>query len=93
MLYEFAAREIEASFLEARRRLGPRQSASDVAHLVVPFAQGNDGGAEHADVGTDVPELRGPAPHMPSRAADLPTGLVANLNLVDPSPRRRSVSR
>jgi hypothetical protein len=32
VFYELVAREIDASFLEAQRRLGLRQSASDAAH-------------------------------------------------------------
>jgi hypothetical protein len=95
VLYECVAREIEASFLEAQRRLGLRQSASDLAPLGVPVPEGNDGGAERADNGRELPKLGGPAPHLPSRTADVRTGPVVDLNLVDlnPSPRRQSASR
>ena len=88
VLYEFVAREIEVSFLEARRRLGVRQDASDLAH-----PGGNDGVAEGANGGAELPELGGPAPTR-SQIADLPAGLVAGLNLfdVDLSPLRRSAS-
>ena len=37
VLYECVAREIETSFLEAQRRLGLRQSASDLAPLEYLF--------------------------------------------------------
>jgi len=88
VLYEFVAREIEASFLEAQRQLDLRQSASDVAYL----GWGDDGGPEHAGDGGTEPD--GPAPHIRSRKADVLAGLVADLNLVDvdPSPRRASAT-
>ena len=95
VLYELAAREIDASFLEAQRRLGLRQSTSDAAH-VLP-REGHQGGADRAREGTELPKLGRAAPRIPpvSRAADTPTSLVADLNLVDtkPSPRRRFGSR
>ena len=93
VLYELVAREIDASFLEAQRRLGLRQSASDTAHDGVPLREGHEGGAARARDGTERPKLGRPATRIPSasRAADMPTSLVADLNLVDinPSPRRR----
>jgi hypothetical protein len=95
VLYELVAREIETSFLEAQRRLGLRQSASDLAHLGAPVLEGSDGGPQRAGDGAELPELGGPAPHIRSRTADVPTGLVADLNLVDLDPwtRRRPVER
>jgi hypothetical protein len=89
VLYEFVAREIDASFLEAQRRLGLRQSTSDLT-LGAPVPEGKDDGAEPTDDGAELSELSGEAPHIPLRTAD-PRGLVADLNLVDvdPSPRRR----
>jgi hypothetical protein len=95
VLYECVAREIETSFLEAQRRLGLRQSASDLAPLDVSVPDGNDSGAECAGDDAELSELGGPARHLRSRTADVRTGLVADLNLVDldPSPRRRSASR
>ena len=80
-LYELVAREIEASFLEARRQRGLRQSAADIAHLGGPVPQGNDGGPEPADDGTAP---AGPAPHIRPYALG---GLIAELNRADPSPR------
>jgi hypothetical protein len=38
-LYELVAREIDASFVEAQKRLGLRQSASDTARPGVPSAK------------------------------------------------------
>ncbi len=46
VLYELVAREIDASFLEAQRRLGLRQSASDVARPGVPVREGREGDAD-----------------------------------------------
>jgi hypothetical protein len=66
VLYEFVAREIEASFLEAQRRLGLRQSVSDLAHHGVSVPQPNEGGAEHADI-RDGP--RKPDRAQPGQAA------------------------
>lgn len=88
-LYEFVVREVEASFLEAQRRLGLRQSASDLT-LGAPVPEGKDDGAEPTDDGADLSELSGEARPILLRTAD-PRGLVADLNLVDvdPSPRRR----
>ena len=86
VLYELVTREIETSFLEAQRRLGLRQGVSDLAHLCAPVLEGSDGGAQRAGDGTELPELGGPAPHIRSRTADIPTGLVADLNLVDVVP-------
>jgi hypothetical protein len=81
-LYESVAREIEASFLEARRQRGLRQSASDIAHLGGPVPEGNDGGPEHPGDGMAP---TGPAPHIHPYALG---GLIAELNRADPSPRR-----
>jgi hypothetical protein len=81
-LYELVAREIEASFLEARRQRGLRQSVSDIAHLGGPVSEGNDGGPEHPGDGM---EPTGPAPHIHPYALG---GLIAELNRADPSPRR-----
>ena len=39
MLYELVAREIDASFVEAQKRLGLRQSASGAARLAYPYAK------------------------------------------------------
>ena len=89
VLYKFVARKIEASFLEAQRRLDLRQNALDVAHLGVPVPEGSDGGAERADDGTG-PELGEPVPYIRSRKADVLLSLVADLNLVDADPRRVS---
>jgi hypothetical protein len=89
VLYEFVAREIDASFLEAQKRLGLRQSTSDLT-LGAAVPEGKDDGAEPTDDAAELSELSGEAPHIPLTTAD-PRGLVADLNLadVDPSPRRR----
>jgi hypothetical protein len=88
-LYESVAREVEASFLEAQRQLGLRQSASDLA-LAAPVPEGKDDGAEATDGGAELSEFSGEARHIPLRTADA-RGLIADLNLVDvdPSPRCR----
>ena len=88
MLYEFVAREIDASFLEAQKRLGLRQGASDLT-LGALVPKGKDDGAEPTDDGAQLSELSGEAQHIALRTAD-PRGLVADLNLVDvdPSPPR-----
>ena len=39
VLYELVAREIDASFVEAQKRLGLRQSASGTARLAYPYAK------------------------------------------------------
>ncbi len=39
VLYELVAREIDASFVEAQKRLGLRQSASGAARLAYPYAK------------------------------------------------------
>jgi hypothetical protein len=80
-LYELVVREIDASFLEAQRRLGLRRSVSDSARPGVLLLEEYEGG-DHAHDGAE-------------RTADIPTSLVAALNLVDmsPSPRRRIGSR
>jgi hypothetical protein len=39
VLYEQVAREIDASFVEAQKRLGLRQSASGTARLAYPYAK------------------------------------------------------
>ena len=94
VLYECVAREIETSFLEAQRRLGLRQSASDLAPLVRPVPEGNNG-AECAGDDTEPHDLGGTAPNLRSRTADVRIGVAADLNLIDldPSPRRQSASR
>lgn len=48
VLYELVAREIDASFLEAQRRLGLRQSASN--RPGVPQRQGYEGDSDGADL-------------------------------------------
>jgi hypothetical protein len=97
VLYELVAHEIDASFVEARRRLSLRQSASNTARTGVPLSEGHEAGGHRARDGTELPKPDQPAPRIPSvsRAADIPTSLVAELNLVDinPSPRRRFGSR
>jgi len=40
VLYELVAREIDASFVEAQKRLGLRQSASGTARLAYPTRKG-----------------------------------------------------
>ena len=93
VLYELVTREIDASFVEARRRLSLRQSASDTAPAHIPQSEGHEGSADSAGDGPELPKLDRLVPRIPSisLAADTPTNLVANLNLVDikPSPRRR----
>ena len=90
-LYELVAREIDASFLEAQKRLGLRQSSSDTAH------EGREGSGDPAGDGAELPKLDRLVPRIPSpsREADTPASLVANLNLLDinPSPRRRFGAR
>jgi hypothetical protein len=39
VLYEMVAREIDASFVEAQKRLGLRQRATGTAHLVYPYTK------------------------------------------------------
>ena len=92
VLYEFVAREIDASFLEAQKRLGLRQSTSNLT-VGAPLPEGKDDGAQPTDDAAELSELCGEAPHIPLRTAD-PRGLVAGLNLfdVDLSPLRRSAS-
>ena len=41
VLYELVAREIDASFVEAQKRLGLRQSESGTARLAYPYAKMN----------------------------------------------------
>ena len=77
-LYELVAREIEASFLEARRQRGLRQSVSGIAHLGGPVSEGNDGGPEHPGNGM---EPTGPAPHIHPYALG---GLIANSEAIRP---------
>jgi hypothetical protein len=48
VLYELVAREIDASFVEAQKRLGLRQSASDRAHPGVLLREGHEGGTDGA---------------------------------------------
>lgn len=97
VLYELVAREIDASFVEAQRRLGLRQGALDAARLGVPLREERKESGDPTGDGTEPPEFDGLIPRMTSvsRAADVPTSLVADLNLVDlnPSPRRRFGSR
>jgi hypothetical protein len=76
VLYEHVAHEIEASFLEAQRRLDLRQNASDPAHLDAPAPEQNGGRAEPITTPT----------------ADVPKSLLTELNFVDTSPRRRFAS-
>jgi hypothetical protein len=80
-LYESVAREIDASFLEAQRQRDLRQSASDVARLGRPVAEGH--GA--------VPGTRATAENPMGKRTIL-AELVAELNRVDPSPRRATGS-
>ena len=93
VLYELVAREIDASFVEAQRRLSLRQSLSDTARPGVAQGEGHEGGADCAGDDTEPPKLDRLVSHIPSvsRTADTPASLVAELNLVDvnPSPRRR----
>ena len=52
VLYELVAREIDASFVEAQKRLGLRQSASDTARPGVPLREGHEvGGGGARDLG------------------------------------------
>jgi hypothetical protein len=78
VIYELVAREIDASFAEAQRRLGLRQSAPDTAHDGIPLPKGEEGAEDRRE----PPKLGRPAPHIPSVSppADIPTSLVANLN-------------
>ena len=48
VLYELVAREIDASFVEARKRLGLRQSASDTALPGALLREGQEGGNDGA---------------------------------------------
>jgi hypothetical protein len=95
VLYELVAREIDASFVEARKRLGLGQSASDATSPGVARGKAHEGGADCAGDDTEPPKLDRLVPRIPSisRTADTPASLVAELNLVDvnPSPRRRLV--
>jgi hypothetical protein len=95
VLYEMVGHEIDASFAEAQRRLGLRQSAFGAGRADVPLREGREDGDNPA--GEAEPELDRLTPHMPSvsRAANIPTHLVAKLNGVDinPSSRRRFGSR
>jgi hypothetical protein len=96
VLYELVAHEIDASFVEARRRLSLRESGSDTAGPDAPQSERYEGGADPVD-GTEPHKLDRLVPRVPAipRTADVQTSLVADLNLVDvnPSPRRRSGSR
>jgi hypothetical protein len=96
VLYELVAREIEASFVEAKRRLGARERRSDTARPDTPQSERYDGGADPVD-GTEPHKFNRLAPRVPAipRTANVQTSLVADLNLVDvnPSPRRRFGSR
>jgi hypothetical protein len=95
VLYEMAGRAIDASFAEAQRRLGLRQSVLDAVRPSLPPREGREDGDNPA--GGAESELDRLTPHMPSvsRAADIPTRLVAELNVVDinPSSRHRFGSR
>jgi len=95
VLFEMVGREIDASFAEAQRRLGLRQSALDPARPSRPLGEGRDDGDSPA--GDAEPELDRLTPDVPSvsGAADIPTRLVAELNIVDinPSSRHRLGSR
>jgi hypothetical protein len=95
VLYELVEREIDASFVEARKRLGLGQSASDATSPGVARGKAHEGGADCAGDDTEPPKLDQLVPRIPSisRTADTPASLVAELNLVDvnPSPRRRLV--
>jgi hypothetical protein len=79
-LYGLVVREIDASFLEAQRRLGLRQGASDTVRP-----------ADRARDGTELTNLDRLVLRVRSRTAETPTSLVAVLNRddINPSPRRR----
>jgi hypothetical protein len=70
VLYELVAREIDASFAEAQKRLGLRQSASDTALPGVLLREGHEGGSDGTrglGGGKELPPKLGrPAPHVPS---------------------------
>ena len=95
VLYVMVGREIDASFAEAQKRLGLRQSARDAAPPSRPLREGREDGDNPA--GEAEPELDRLTPDAPSvtGAADIPTRLVAELNVVDinPSSRHRFGSR
>jgi hypothetical protein len=95
VLYEMVGREIDSSFVEAQKRLGLRQSALNAARPSLPQREGHEDGDNPAgDAESEIDRL---TPHMPSvsRAADIPTRHVAELNVVDinPSSRHRFGSR
>jgi hypothetical protein len=96
VLYQLVGREIEASFVEARKRLGLGQSASDATSPGVPEGEGHEAVTDPVH-DAEPPRLDPLVPRIPAipRAADLQTSLVADLNLIDvnPSPRRRLSSR
>ncbi len=83
VLYELVAREIDASFVEAQRRLSLRQSASDTARPGVPQGEAREDGDD-----TETSKLDRLVPRIPSvsRTAKTPASLVAELNLVDVNP-------
>ncbi len=89
VLYEPVAREIDASFIEAQRRLGLRQSASDTARPGVPLREGHEGGSDGArglgDRKELPPNLGRPAPRVPSVF-----GVLTSHSPARRSPRYRS---
>ena len=73
VLYELVAREIDASFVEAQRRLSLRQSFWDTARPGVAQGEGREGGADCAGDDTEPPKLDRLLSRIPSisRTAEL----------------------
>lgn len=97
VLYTLVGHEIEASFIEAHRRLGLRRGALDAARPRIPPREERKESGEPTGDAAEPPELDRLVPRAPSasRAVDVLASLVADLNLVDlkPSPRRQFGSR
>jgi hypothetical protein len=93
LLYTLVGREIEASFIEAHRRLGLRRGALDAERPRTPPCEERKESGEPTGDAAEPPELNRLVPRAPSvsRAVDVPASLVADLSLVDlkPSPRRQ----
>ena len=96
VLYELRGPRNRCELSRSAKAIRPSSKHIRFAAHVLP-REGHQGGADRAREGTELPKLGRAAPRIPpvSRAADTPTSLVADLNLVDtkPSPRRRFGSR
>jgi hypothetical protein len=96
VLYQLVGHEIEASFVEARKRLSLGQGASDATSPGVSEGEGR-GAVPDPVRDAEPPRLDPLVPRIPAipRTTDIQMRLVADLNLMDvsPSPRRRLSSR